>query len=216
MKKLDGRDRLQSVLAPGATGRWYAHDEALATVPKHVPEAALLRAHLLPEPGHAFVSGDFAAFEPRLLAHQSEDPYLIAGGQSPDIYRHLMPLLGVTDREVMKKGLLAMMYGTSARFFAAQLPLPMPDGYAIYENLEKLLKKALEFRKHVHKTDNVIARSLYGWRRRRRNHTRAEFARAAFNLRMQGTAGDLALSVEQAAFACAWLLQHRLASPSSL
>lgn len=64
MKRLEGKPRFRSILEPSSTGRWYAHDEALFTIPKHEPEAMLLRRHLVPEPGHLFVSGDFSAFEP--------------------------------------------------------------------------------------------------------------------------------------------------------
>jgi hypothetical protein len=191
-KRLDGQDRMRSILVPGSTGRWYPHSEALASIPKYGPAAMRLREHFVPEPGHVFVSGDFAAFEPRLLAHQSGDLVLMAGCQvGMDIYQYLMPLLGVTDRDIMKSALLAFMYGRSAASFASALPLPTPDGHAIHQKLEKLLATALAFRQGVHRTDKVVGRSLYGWQRRRGTASPSQFKRRAFNLRMQGTAADL-------------------------
>ncbi len=192
MKKLEGLDRLRSTLDPSATGRWYPHGEALFTISKRESEAMRLRAHLVPEPGHVLVAGDFAAFEPRLLAHQSGDTTLVAGCQpGRDIYTHLMPLLGVTDRDIAKQALLAFMYGRSARSFAVSLPLPLPEGHAVFNKLESQLTGSLAFRKSVQESDTTSARSLLGWRRLRSTQSPAKFARQAFNLRMQGSAADL-------------------------
>lgn len=192
MKRLEGRARLRSVLEPGSTGRWYAHGEALFTIPKHEPEAMLLRRHLVPEPGHVFVSGDFAAFEPRLLAHQSGDLVLAAGaGPGKDIYTHLVPLLGVTTRASAKAALLAFMYGQSPRTFAASLPLPSPEGHRIFAALATTLPKVIQFRTDVQEGATDAAVSMYGWRRLRGTASAAKFARRAFNLKMQGSGADL-------------------------
>jgi hypothetical protein len=192
MKKIEGHVRLRSILEPAATGRWYPHGDALFTIPKHIPEAMLLRAHLVPEPGHVFVAGDYSAFEPRLLAHQSRDPALVAGcppGQ--DIYTALMPLLKVTTRDIAKAALLGFIYGRTPASFAVELPLPLPEGHRIFHALAAELPAAMAFRDQVQKADTSMAHSLSGWRRVRGDGLPSEFARAAFNLRMQGSAADL-------------------------
>jgi DNA polymerase I-like protein with 3'-5' exonuclease and polymerase domains len=191
MKKLEVNTRLRSILEPSGTGRWYPHGDALFTIPKHEPEAGLLRRHLIPEVGHVFVSGDYAAFEPRLLAHQSSDPELIKACNAPDLYDHLKPLLRVPDRDTAKQALLAFMYGRSPALFAESLPLPLPDGHRIYAAIEAALPVAMAYRERVHATETISARTMGGWRRVRGTESRAKFARMAFNLKMQGSAGDL-------------------------
>jgi DNA polymerase I-like protein with 3'-5' exonuclease and polymerase domains len=192
MKRVEGKEHLRSVLEPGKTGRWYPHGEALSAIPKHIPEAALLRQHLVPEPGRVLVAGDYSAFEPRLLAHQSDEQVLVAGCQpGHDVYTDLIPLLQVPTRDIAKSALLALLNGNSAKSFAASLPLPLPEGHRIFGALEKALPKAIEFRAKVQKDDTLTAKSLYGWRRVRGDETPSEWARRAFNLRMQGTAADL-------------------------
>lgn len=192
MKRIEGKPRLRSVLEPSGTGRWYPHGDPLSTIPKHDPEAMLLRRHLVPPPGHLFVSGDFAAFEPRLLAHQSGDPVLTVGAsRGNDIYRHLMPRLGVNERSVAKAALLAFMYEVSATTFANSLPMPSPEGHRIFNALTDVVSKAMAFRDEVQANSTAIATSMYGWRRLRGTASPKTFARQAFNLRMQGSASDL-------------------------
>jgi len=165
MKKLEVNTRLRSILEPSGTGRWYPHGDALFTIPKHEPEAGLLRRHLIPEVGHVFVSGDYAAFEPRLLAHQSSDPELIKACNAPDVYDHLKPLLRVPDRDTAKQALLAFMYGRSPALFAESLPLPLPDGHRIYAAIEAAFPVAMAYRERVHATETISARTMGGWSR---------------------------------------------------
>jgi len=97
----------------------------------------------------------------------------------------------VPTRELAKSALLALLNGNSAKSFAESLPLPLSDGHRIFRALEKALPKAIEFRAQVQKADTSTAKSLYEWRRVRGDETPSEWARRAFNLRMQGTAADL-------------------------
>lgn len=192
MRKLEGLTRLRAVLEPRSTGRWYPHDEALANFPKRLSEAMILRSHLVPEPGHRFVSGDYAAFEPRLLAHLSRDRVLVDGcAPGEDIYLHLMPRLGVGNRDVAKQALNSFINGMSPLSFAAALAMPLPDGHGIYKKLEELLADAIAFRTRVHQANTRSASSLYGWRRQRGQQSARDFAGQAFNLKMQGSAADL-------------------------
>lgn len=190
--RLVGKARLRSVLEPGSTGRWYPHGDGLFSMPKHQDEAALLRRHLVPEPGHVFISGDFAAFEPRLLAHQSGDDVLVSGCQDDrDIYEHLMPMLGVKERAIAKDAVVAFIYGRGSDTFAADLPLPLAEGHRVFDALTKALPTALAFRDQVQATETDSAASMYGWRRRRGLASPQKFARIAFNLKMQASAADL-------------------------
>lgn len=149
MKRLETRTRLRTILEPKATGRWYPRDDALFTIPKHEPEAMLLRKHLVPEPGHVFVAGDYSAFEPRLLAHQCGDRVLVDGCMhGRDVYRELMPVLKVSHRELAKQALLAFLYDRSPRAFAESLAAPIPEGLRIYGELEKQLVILPRFRGH--------------------------------------------------------------------
>ncbi len=50
---------------------------------------------------------------------------------------------------------------------------------------------AIAFRESVQGANAQEARSLYGWRRIKGRSSARKFARQAFNLKMQGSAGDL-------------------------
>lgn len=192
--RLRGQCRLRTVLEPGATGRWYPHDEALASMPKHVPDAAALRRCLIPESGYCFVAADYAAFEPRLLAHQSGDPTLVAASHARDFYEHLMPLLGLKGdgkRNIAKRAVLAFVNGKTAKSFAESLPLPLADGHRIFSALQRALPVAEEFRQRFVTGSTSQATSLRGWRRLAGETSEKKFARQAFNLTMQGSAADL-------------------------
>jgi len=156
MKRIEGKQRLPSVLEPSATGRCYPHDEALATIPKHLLEAALLRRHIVPEPGHLFVGGDFSAFEPRILAHQSGDAVLVDGSQpGHDIYTELMPRLVVTDRGVAKSALLGLIFGRSREPSAPQNSADLGSTQAAWPNVHRPPALGL----HVAETAAIAATS---------------------------------------------------------
>ena len=151
----------------------------------------MLRRHLVPRPGHAFVSGDYAAFEPRLLADRSADPVLREGSRATDLYEYLMPMLGVTERDVMKLAVLAFLNEQQDVAFALACPLPTREGFRIHAELTSLLEEAVDFRRDVVKVNRDVARSTAGWPRYRGAEDRRTFQRRAFNLVMQGFAGDL-------------------------
>ncbi len=186
-------DRLRGVFAPNATGRWYAHDEALTSIPKHHPLAKqLLLQRLGARPGEALVSADFSAYEPRILAHLSGDPVLVAACQQVDPYQTLAPRFGLPDRDTTKLALLAMIFGQQADTFAASLPMTMASGRQIFRNVERVLAAAVRFRQGYQAQHTDEARASSGWRRLRPAHiSTTKFVRQAFSLLVQGTAADL-------------------------
>jgi len=185
--------RLRGIFTPNATGRWYAHDEALTSIPKH---HALAKQLLLPRlgarPGEALIGADFSAYEPRILAHLSGDPVLVAACQHGDPYQNLAPQIGLTDRDTTKRALLALIYGQQPDTFAASLPMAMASGQKIFRDVERVLATAVRFRQDYQDQHPDEARALSGWRRlRSASISQKKFARQAFSLLVQGTAADL-------------------------
>ncbi|UQA57482.1 DNA polymerase [Polyangium aurulentum] len=186
-------DRLKGIFTPNATGRWYARDEALTSIPKHhLLAKQLLLPRLGARPGEALLGADFSAYEPRILAHQSGDPVLMAACQHGDPYQNLAPQFGLADRDTTKKALLALIYGQQSDTFAASLPMAMPDGRRIFQHVERVLAGVVRFRQHYQSQHPDEARASSGWRRLRPvNISQKKFARQAFSLLVQGTAADL-------------------------
>ncbi|KYF57779.1 hypothetical protein BE04_39470 [Sorangium cellulosum] len=186
-------DRLRGIFTPNATGRWYAHGEALTSIPKHHGLAKqLLLPRLGARPGEALVGADFSAYEPRILAHLSGDPVLVAACQQGDPYQNLAPQFGLIDRDTTKMALLALIYGQQPDTFAASLPMTMASGQKVFRDVERVLGAAVRFRQDYQAQHPDEARALSGWRRLRpANVSRKKFARQAFSLLVQGTAADV-------------------------
>ena len=192
--RISGESQLTTVLEPASTGRWYPRGTPLHAMPKHSSSARLLRQRLLPPPGYVLVSGDYAAFEPRLLAHFSQDPFLLRASQSPNnFYDEIASAGGLASRELAKAAWLAFAYGRRRIAFAESLPVPVLDGIKMFDALSAKIGVAQQYkRKFARQLQEVATEPIGGWRRKRQaGDSRQRFERRGFNLLMQGAAASL-------------------------
>ncbi len=194
LERIQHKPQLISTVEPAATGRWYPTGNPLAAMPKHSTTAPLLRKHLVPPPGHVFVSGDFAAFEPRLLAHLSQDPVLLSAAKSPNnFYDEMGKTVGLSPTDTVKAAWLAFVYGRAVEAFAETLALPMRQGFDAFNHLRQTLKHTFRYKRKFERGLHVGPQGAFAydpigdWRRRfTPGLSWPQFKRRAFNLLMQG------------------------------
>lgn len=128
------------------TGRLSSSGPNLQNLPAHGDLGKRIRSLFRPEPGMAFVHGDYSQLEPRLMAHFSGDPVLTDIYTSgADIYLETAKrIFGVrTDEEAMeyrslcKVLVLALGYGSGAKTIRKQLALA--GHYEDMETVEAML-----------------------------------------------------------------------------
>lgn len=184
-----GARRLRGKHRPQTTGRWGMSDLPLHSLPKHSPEAWLLRAGLGPPPGFVLISADWNAFEGRLLAALSGDPVLLKATASADFHAFTAHVLGRgCDRERAKAGLYGIVYGQSSDSFWRFRPtLARGDAEWLFQSVEQAFVGALAFRKRAVRRfrRQRFVQTASGWRRSPDSH------RQAFNTEIQALAADI-------------------------
>lgn len=110
------------------TGRFSSSNPNLQNFPKNA------RKMIIPAPGKIIVGIDYSQIEPRFLSHLTQDPsFMQAYIDGRDLYSEIasktfnLPISECGDgskwRKMIKTGMLATMYGTSAYTLAKQLQI---------------------------------------------------------------------------------------------
>jgi len=171
--KPDGKIHGQFNQAGTVTGRFSSNNPNLQNQPKYA------RKLFVAPPGYVILSGDFSQQEPRLLAHFTGEEVLInAYREGKDLYSTAaselfgLPIEECGDgskwRKMMKVGILAVMYSTSAKTLASQLEISESEAelfiqqfFERYPKVKKWIDGNIEFaRKHGY------VEMLYGRKRR--------------------------------------------------
>jgi DNA polymerase-1 len=115
-----------------ATGRLSSSEPNLQNIPSRAGTGAEVRELFQGN----LVVGDFSQLEPRLMAHFSQDPYMVtAFMQGKDLYQDIAHRVNCT-RDVAKTLVLAMSYGAGAEKVAKTLRL---NGHAFSTQQAKQL-----------------------------------------------------------------------------
>lgn len=126
--KRDGRIHGNFNQMGTVTGRFSSNDPNLQNQPYFA------RQLFIAPPGHVILSGDFSQQEPRWLAHYTGEEILVnAYREGKDLYSTAASELfdkpinecgdGSIYRDMMKTGILAVMYGTGPKTLAGQLDI---------------------------------------------------------------------------------------------
>lgn len=198
MNRLARASLIRGVVVPGVTGRWTYRIVPLHNLPTKSPLGREVLGALSAPSGDVLVSADYSAIEPRLLALLSLDPVLLRACHAPDLYDTIADTMADTSgvrfsREAVKRALLALLYGQSARSFSWALhDVPPARGRALFRDLRLTLRTALEYRAEVGRLacDHGHVQVQNGWRRLFR--TRGVVTRRrGFNTKVQGTVAAL-------------------------
>ncbi len=131
----DGRIRPSWNQTAVDTGRLSCSGPNLMNQPGSSPGMPVLRRAFRARPGFKLVVADQSQLEPRMLAHLSKDPALLAvwAPDGPgDVYLGIATDLGIT-RAAAKVVFLAVSYGMAPGTLAARLGLSYAEGKAILD-----------------------------------------------------------------------------------
>jgi DNA polymerase-1 len=155
------------------TGRFASKDPNLQNQPKYA------RQMFKAPPGMVLLTGDFSQQEPRILTHFSKEPLLVeAYLTGKDLYSAAASGLfgvpmeecgdGSVYRNMMKTGILAVMYGTTARTLGEQLGIStleaqkfIDDFYAKYPYVAQFIRETEAYAKK-----HGYVRMMFGRKRR--------------------------------------------------
>lgn len=176
---------------------------------QNIPRRGELGAHVRSLFTGSLVIGDYSQIEPRLMAHFSQDSFLLSIYRGKeDLYRqigHRIMDRDVTDaeRDMFKTYVLALGYGAGPKKLALILsseghPTDTSQAQAVLTELETLLEGYFEWKEAVVKSayDRGYVETLAGRLRRLKfdpsNWKQAEYgARQASNAVIQGSVADI-------------------------
>lgn len=118
VKPLCNVDRVYPKYHIVSTGRFAATGPNCQNVPLEE------RILWLPDEGDYFWSGDMKQIEPKIMAHLSQDPQMLADVMTGDFYQPTATALGI-DRYTCKTMILALSYGAGPVTLASETGLPV-------------------------------------------------------------------------------------------
>lgn len=191
-----------------ATGRLSSSNPNLQNIPIRTPLGREIRKAFVAPSGRSFLSADYSQIELRLLAHLSEDEYLVqAFRQGADIHRATAArVFGVSESEVdpqmrsrAKVVNFGILYGMGAQRLSREQGIPVKEASRfIAEYFEKLPGVKVYIDRCVSEArSRGYAETILGRRRylpdlqSQRHQVRAGAERMAVNTPVQGSAADL-------------------------
>lgn len=122
VEKLDDNDRMHTSFNQALTNtrRFSSENPNLQNIPTRSEIGKKIKGCFIPEVGHKFLIADYSQLEPRILAHLSEDDFLIdCFNTGKDIYENTANIVrtsgfGEFSRDKSKILFLALMYGKSS------------------------------------------------------------------------------------------------------
>ena len=183
-----------------ATGRLSSSNPNLQNIPIRGELGKRVRQAFVPqEPGHMILAADYSQIELRILAHLSQDPYLIdAFKNDKDIHQSIADELSIS-RDAAKTVNFGIIYGISDFGLAKSLKIKKSEAASFIEKYFARHKGVKEF---IDKTikeakENGYVKTMLGRIRplpdiNSPNYGLRSFAeRTAINTPVQGTAADM-------------------------
>ena len=191
-----------------ATGRLSSTHPNLQNIPIRKKEGKIIRKAFKSGPGNSFISADYSQIELRLLAHFSEDPYLIqAFANKEDIHRSCasmifgIPLDRVTEemRAKAKAVNFGLIYGQQAFSLSRQIGIPLQEAHLFidiyfkkYPKVRSFLESCKERARQSGKTTTLFHRQrLIPEITSKNNLLRLQAERLAINTPIQGSQADI-------------------------
>ena len=190
------------------TGRISSTDPNLQNIPTRMELGRKLRKVFKPEKGYIFVDADYSQIELRVLAHISEDKYMIeAFCNNEDIHSQAaskvfnIPLEEVTKEERTKAKAVnfGIVYGISEFGLGEQLGVPRKKAKEYieqyldkYSGIKEFMTNIVEETKEKGYVETLYHRRRYVPELKSNNYMVRQFGgRVAMNTPIQGTAADI-------------------------
>jgi len=192
-----------------ATGRLSSNNPNLQNIPVRTERGQLIRkAFIAEQKGHVLLAADYSQIELRVLAHISEDQFMIRAflndedihtATAAQMFEVAADSVTATQRRVAKTTNFGIIYGITQHGLAARTDLSIVEARDL---IESYFKKYPSIRAYMDDTiksahSHGYVSTLLGRRRylpelRARNHTQRQAGeRMAINMPIQGTAADI-------------------------
>ncbi len=191
-----------------ATGRLSSKNPNLQNIPIRGELGPRMRSCFVAEDGNLLISADYSQIELRILAHLSQDPYLLESFRNnEDIHSNTASILfdkpknEITPDERRKAKTInfGLLYGMGPQKLAKELGIKMSEAKKFIEKYFSKLKKVKEFYERVEEyaKDKGYVTTLSGRRRflpdihSRNLNLMQQAKRMAINTVVQGSAADI-------------------------
>jgi DNA polymerase-1 len=191
-----------------ATGRLSSSDPNLQNIPIRSEEGRKIREAFIAAPGHVLLSADYSQIELRLLAHYSQDKYLLEAFHSgEDVHRHTAAeMLSIPPHQVTpemrrqaKTINFGIIYGMGAFGLAQRLRISNKMARAAieryferYEGVKRFIESTVAKTRKLGYCETMLGRRRAIPELQSRNRTiQQQGERLAVNTPLQGTAADL-------------------------
>jgi DNA polymerase-1 len=182
-----------------STGRLSSSNPNLQQIPARTEQGALLREVFIPEPGNVFIDADYSQIEPRIVAHFSQDPFLLNVYRTgADLYSSLVEGTG-RSRDDGKTFMLALLYGAQAKKLARNFKCSEKEAEEIINKIMRKMPGVIAWINRVKHTAHQ-KKGIYTMFKRwialpgidsENRFDRYHWERAAVNYTIQGSAAEV-------------------------
>jgi len=191
-----------------STGRLSSTNPNLQNIPVRTDSGKRIREAFIAKPGSLLVSADYSQIELRILAHLSNDQFLIqAFLEDKDIHTQTASAIFGTFPEMVTSEMrraaktinFGLMYGMGPVNLARQLGISFGEAksfidtyFAQFPTIQKFMNSTIELARERGFTETLFGRRRYHPEINIQNRTIREAAeRTAINTPVQGTAADI-------------------------
>ncbi|NLD92745.1 MAG: DNA polymerase I [Fibrobacter sp.] len=191
-----------------ATGRLSSTNPNLQNIPIRTDSGRRIREAFIAKDGSLLVSADYSQIELRILAHLSNDPFLIdAFNHDQDIHTQTASAIFGTFPEMVTPDMrrtaktinFGLMYGMGPMNLSRQLGISFGEArdfitryFAQFPTIKKFMESTIEFARDHGYTETLFGRRRYHPEINIKNKIVREAAeRTAINTPVQGTAADI-------------------------
>ncbi len=190
------------------TGRLSSAHPNLQNIPIRTERGRKIRRAFIADKNCVFIAADYSQIELRVLAHVTKDPALCAAfEQDLDIHQQVaaqiyglqMKQVSASQRRLAKAVNFGLIYGQGAYTLSRSLGMSVEEAKTLIQSYFRKFKKVREYMEWIPEQAKKkgYVETVFGRRRSiqelksARFHTKKFGERAAINMPIQGTAGDL-------------------------
>ena len=194
--------------AATVTGRLSSAHPNLQNIPIRTERGRKVRRAFIADKNHVLISADYSQIELRVLAHVTEDPALCAAfKQDLDIHQQVaaqiygvkLKQVSANQRRAAKAVNFGLIYGQGAYTLSGSLGISMEEAKKLIQGYFRKFKKVREYMEWIPEQARKkgYVETVFGRRRAiqelksTRFQTKKFGERAAINMPIQGTAGDI-------------------------
>jgi len=148
------------------TGRLSSSNPNLQNIPTRTDTGALVRRAFIAPTGCILIDADYSQIEPRLFAHESQDPELLKiFREGHDLYDYVAAAIG-SSRSVAKTVWLALSYNAGPFKISQTAKIPISQAYTFINKMKQKFSTAFKWKEAtiLKASSDKYVNTLYGRR----------------------------------------------------